>query len=100
MSWADFERRVEKGEKLMVIGNYVLDMTKKVETGSGYTHKSSDLNWYHAHPGGKQMLDMFVGKDATEAVSGGVYKHSEGAFNLLQHLRVASIKRDGSKKTA
>ena len=83
MTWPQFEAKCAKGEKLIVVGDYVLDMKKRVPTGDGYTHKNIDLNWYENHPGGKSMLDCFVGKDATEAVSGGIYGHSEGAFNLV-----------------
>jgi len=92
MEWAEFEKRCAAGEKLCVVGDYVLDFKKTIPTGAGYTHKNSQMNWYENHPGGKQMLDCFVGKDATEAMSGGIYKHSQGAFNLVQHLRIANIK--------
>jgi len=92
-SWTDIEERVANGQKLIVIGDYVLDMKKSVPTGPGYTHKGKNFIWYDAHPGGRKLLDMYVGKDATEAFTGGIYKHSEGAMNLLPHLRVASLKR-------
>lgn len=93
MTWAEVEERVARGEKLTVIGNYVLDLRKVVPTGPGYTHKSSDIVWYNSHPGGRKILDMYVGKDATEAFSGGVYRHSEGAVNILPYLRVARLER-------
>jgi len=93
-TWTEVEERVAKGEKLTVIGDYVLDMQKAVPSGSGYTHTDKKIVWYNAHPGGRKMLDMFVGKDATEAFTGGIYKHHEGAVNLLPYLRVATIKRD------
>lgn len=93
MAWSEFEARCTQGEKLIVVGEYVLDMKKAIPTGSGYTHKSTEMNWYVNHPGGKAMLDAFVGKDATAAMSGGVYKHSQGAFNLVQHLRIANIEK-------
>ena len=92
MEWSEFETRCAAGEKLCVVGDYVLDLKKTIPIGSGYTHKNSELNWYENHPGGKAMLDCFVGKDATDAMSGGIYKHSQGAFNLVQHLRVANIR--------
>ena len=93
-TWTEVNDRVAKGAKLMVVGNYVLDLTKTIPTGSGYTHGSKNINWYDAHPGGRKMLDMFVGRDASEAFSGGIYKHSLGATNLLSFLRVALIKKE------
>eukprot|EP00672_Neobodo_designis_P026641 CAMPEP_0174851330 /NCGR_PEP_ID=MMETSP1114-20130205/22963_1 /TAXON_ID=312471 /ORGANISM="Neobodo designis, Strain CCAP 1951/1" /LENGTH=438 /DNA_ID=CAMNT_0016085861 /DNA_START=257 /DNA_END=1573 /DNA_ORIENTATION=+ len=93
-TWADIERRVDAGEKLTVVGDYVIDLMKPMPTGSGYTHDSKDVIWYQAHPGGRKLLDMYIGKDATEAMSGAIYKHSQGAFNMLQHMRVANVKRD------
>jgi stearoyl-CoA desaturase (delta-9 desaturase) len=93
-SWADIERRVDAGEKLMVIGDYVVDLMKPMPTGAGYTHESKDVIWYQAHPGGRKLLDMYVGKDATEAMAGAIYKHSQAAFNMIQFLRVANVKRD------
>jgi stearoyl-CoA desaturase (delta-9 desaturase) len=93
-TWADIERRVDSGEKLTVVGDYVLDMLKPMPTGSGYTHDTKNIVWYNSHPGGRKLLDMFVGKDATEAMTGGIYQHSQGAFNLVQHLRVANLKRE------
>eukprot|EP00656_Telonema_subtile_P017534 TRINITY_DN1940_c0_g1_i5.p1 TRINITY_DN1940_c0_g1~~TRINITY_DN1940_c0_g1_i5.p1 ORF type:complete len:121 (+),score=23.82 TRINITY_DN1940_c0_g1_i5:98-460(+) len=93
-TWTEVNDRVANGEKLMVVGNYVLDLTKTIPTGVSYTHGNRNINWYDAHPGGKKMLDMFVGKDASDAFSGGIYKHSIGATNLLSYLRVALIKKE------
>jgi len=94
ITWTEIEKRVDQGEKLVVVGDYVLDLCKPMPTGSGYTHTSKDIFWYSSHPGGRKVLDMFVGKDATEAMSGGIYKHSEGAFNMLLHLRIGNLKRE------
>lgn len=93
-TWEEFQARVAKGDKLMVIGCDVIDLMRVVPTGSGYTHTNKNIVWYNAHPGGRKLLDMYVGKDATEAFTGGVYKHHEGAINILPHLRVATIKKD------
>jgi stearoyl-CoA desaturase (delta-9 desaturase) len=93
-SWSEVEERVNRGQKLTIIGDYVLDLQKTVPTGAGYTHKNKHIVWYDAHPGGRKLLDMYVGKDATEAFTGGVYQHHEGAMNVLPHLRVASLQRD------
>lgn len=89
----DVEAKVKNGAKLIILGDYVLDVEKTVPTGSGYTHENKDVNWYNVHPGGRKMLDNYIGKDATEAMTGGVYKHHTGAFNLIAHLRVASLKK-------
>ncbi len=94
-TWADVESKVlNENRKLMVVGDYVLDIERPIQTGAGYTHKDQPMDWCKVHPGGYKILDAYIGKDATDAMTGDVYKHSEGAFNLLQHLRVASIKRD------
>ena len=93
-SWETIAQKVEQGQKLTVIGGYVLDLEKTIPTGAGYTHSTKDVNWYNAHPGGRKMLDMYIGKDATSAVTGGVYRHSRGAFNLIQQLYVASVEKE------
>lgn len=93
-TWDDIEKKVSEGRKIMVVGSYVIDIERKIPTGSGYTHKDASMDWGKVHPGGYKILDAYVGKDATDAMSGQVHRHSEGAFNLLQHLRVASLKRD------
>ena len=98
MTWSDFQAQVAAGRKLMVIGSYVLDMEKKVKTGGGYTHTTHDVDWMTEHPGGEAFLKMYIGKDATEAVTGGIYKHREGAVNFFQQLRVASIDAASIKK--
>jgi stearoyl-CoA desaturase (Delta-9 desaturase) len=91
-TWEKVQDEVAKGRKLMVINNDVIDVMRSIPTGSGYTHSSKDIIWYSNHPGGQRILDMFVGKDATSAFTGGVYGHSCGAEAYLQHLRVATLK--------
>merc|ERR1719450_2099182 len=93
-TWEQIEQKVEEGKKLIVIGGYVLDLEKTVPTGGGYTHNTKDVNWYNAHPGGRKLLDMYIGKDATSAVTGGVYRHSRGAFNMIEQLYVASVEKE------
>ena len=34
------------------------------------------------HPGGRKMLEMHIGQDATTAFFGGVYDHSNAAHNV------------------
>ncbi|EPY34651.1 stearoyl-CoA desaturase (delta-9 desaturase) [Strigomonas culicis] len=91
-TWDKVQDEVSKGRKLTVINNEVIDLMGTVPTGAGYTHKSTDTVWYSAHPGGQRILDMFVGKDATSAFTGGVYAHSCGAEALVAQLRVAKLK--------
>jgi stearoyl-CoA desaturase (Delta-9 desaturase) len=93
-TWEDIKERVAKGQKIMVIGDAVIDIMRVVPTGSGYTHPNKNIVWYNAHPGGRKLLDAYVGKDATVAFTGAVYKHHEGAINILPHLRVATIKKE------
>jgi hypothetical protein len=38
-----------------------------------------------------QIIRGYVGQDATAAFSGGVYKHSRAARNLLASMRVARL---------
>jgi len=87
----EVKRRCAAGAKLIVIDRVAYDMLKSVPTGAGYTHKNKQINWHKEHPGGEKLLDMFIGKDASNAFHGTVYKHSLAANNLLQHLRVATI---------
>ncbi|KEG11320.1 putative fatty acid desaturase [Trypanosoma grayi] len=93
-TWGDIERLVREGRRLIVIGDNVIDVQKSVPIGSGYTHTDEKIVWYNAHPGGKKLLDMYVGKDATDVFHGGIYKHSLGAEGILPHLRVAKLRRN------
>eukprot|EP00741_Cyanophora_paradoxa_P011027 tig00020553_g10659.t1 len=43
------------------------------------------------HPGGKAILDVYLGKDITQAFNGGVYDHSNAAHNLLGTMRLARL---------
>jgi len=90
-SMDEVKRRCTTGAKLIVIDGAVYDMMKSIPSGVGYTHKNQQINWYTSHPGGEKLLDMFVGKDASVAFHGNVYKHSLAANNLLNHLRVATV---------
>lgn len=44
------------------------------------------------HPGGRKILQFWVGRDATLAFNGEVYRHSKAARNLLVHFRIAVLK--------
>lgn len=92
-TWEKVQDEVTKGRKLIVINDEVIDLMRSIPTGAGYTHGSKDMVWFSSHPGGQRILDMFVGKDATSAFTGGVYGHSSGAESYLPLLRVASLKK-------
>lgn len=47
---------------------------------SGYIHDVSD--YVEEHPGGKQLIESYRGKDATSAFCGGLYTHSNAAHNV------------------
>lgn len=43
------------------------------------------------HPGGVTLVETSIGKDATQAFNGAVYRHSNAARNLLATMRVAVL---------
>lgn len=56
---------------------------------SGFIH---DITGFaDEHPGGPNVLMKMVGKDATTAFFGGIYKHSATAHNLLAMKRVGIL---------
>lgn len=75
MDWPMIASRVASGEKLVII--------------EGVVHKIDDF--VDMHPGGRQILQFWNGRDATLAFNGEVYKHSKGARNLLAHYRIARL---------
>lgn len=71
----DVRRRVHEGSSLIIVDNYVVDVGEFID----------------AHPGGKNIIKAYYGKDATAAFTGQVYDHSNGAKNLITSLRVGYI---------
>jgi stearoyl-CoA desaturase (delta-9 desaturase) len=65
----------EKGASLVVV--------------KGVVHDVSDF--IKLHPGGPGFLKLKLGKDATEAFTGGVYAHSLAAWNVLELMRVGRL---------
>lgn len=99
MTTEEFEQRCSKAtgggnQKLVILDGYVLNLMKKIPTGPGYTHDGCDMDWYKNHPGGMGLMNARVGKDVTEDMNGGVYQHSSGALNLVQHLRIAKLQKN------
>ncbi|KAJ3373277.1 hypothetical protein GGF31_000710 [Allomyces arbusculus] len=45
----------------------------------------------HDHPGGVAWIKLYLGKDASAAFNGGVYKHANAARNLMSQMRVARV---------
>lgn len=72
----DFLREMNKRKGLVVISGIVHDV-------SGYITE---------HPGGETLLQAALGKDATKAFNGGVYRHSNAAHNVLATMRIAVVK--------
>ncbi|XBW34690.1 hypothetical protein QEN19_000258 [Hanseniaspora menglaensis] len=81
-SIADFSESLKKNPNLIVINGIVHDITSYISQ----------------HPGGESLLLASRGKDATSAFQGGVYLHSNAAYNLLADYRVAIVQ--GSEETA
>ncbi|AAZ13364.1 fatty acid desaturase, putative [Trypanosoma equiperdum] len=90
-TWEDIHSLVEKGRKLIVVSNRVIDLDKPLNTGTSYTHDNETFQWYEVHPGGRQVLDLYIGKDATKEFGSGMHKHSAGAESLLHHLQVGYL---------
>jgi len=76
MEWDDYVDQVSNGRCLVAIAGIVHDVT----------------DFWHDHPGGKNMIKSGMGKDATAMFNGGVYNHSNAAHNLLSTMRVGVIR--------
>ncbi len=78
VSWDTITKRVSSGERLVVIDGIVHDVASFINN----------------HPGGRKILNTRVGKDATIAFNGGVYRHSKAARNMAAMLRVARLPKE------
>jgi len=82
MTIQQFESRVAEGACLILLEEYILDVTK----------------FKNEHPGGKSFINSYLGKDASNAYNGSIYNHSNAARNEAVTLRVARLDLQGSKK--
>eukprot|EP01125_Pyxidicula_operculata_P013469 TRINITY_DN4472_c0_g1_i1.p1 TRINITY_DN4472_c0_g1~~TRINITY_DN4472_c0_g1_i1.p1 ORF type:complete len:420 (+),score=64.42 TRINITY_DN4472_c0_g1_i1:1143-2402(+) len=78
----EFNNRISKGEKLIIIDNIVHDIT----------------SWINDNPCGSE-LQNWIGKDATIQFNGTVYRHSEGAKRMLGSYRIANLGGKNHKKS-
>jgi len=76
MEWDDYLDQCKNGRPLIAVAGIVHDVTDFIKD----------------HPGGRAMINSMVGKDATQAFSGGVYRHSNAAHNLLSTMRVSVVR--------
>lgn len=72
---AMFKEKVKENSNLVIIAGIVHDITDYIKE----------------HPGGENLIKDARGKDATKAFTGGVYKHSNAAFNVLAKYRIALL---------
>jgi len=82
-TWKDIEDKTAKeGQTLLVVDGVVIDVTK----------------FKHEHPGGRQIVTFWSGRDATEVFNGSVYNHSKAARNLIAFYQVAKLVDNGTAK--
>ncbi|KAG8348182.1 putative Fatty acid desaturase [Trypanosoma vivax] len=91
-TWGDIERLVKEGRRLVVVDDNVIDLMRSVPTEPNYTAKDEDSYWYNLHIEGKQLLEKYMGRDATAVFRGGVHNYSIGVESILPHLCVAKLK--------
>lgn len=75
MTMKDFTQRCEKGESLIIIDDWVINIRPYLDQ----------------HPGGQEILQEFIGRDATLAFSGGLNHHSQAARLIAMKHRIAKI---------
>ncbi|RDW67045.1 acyl-CoA desaturase-2 [Coleophoma crateriformis] len=80
IDWDDYQAEVKNGRALIAVAGVIHDVTGFIKD----------------HPGGKALITMGIGKDATAIFNGGVYNHSNAAHNLLSTMRVGVL-RGGSE---
>ncbi|KAJ7267465.1 delta9-fatty acid desaturase [Mycena rebaudengoi] len=74
ISWKDFQLQAENHPLILI---------------SGFIHDVS--TFLDQHPGGRKLLEQYIGRDSTAAFFGGVYEHSNAAHNLLAMKRVGVL---------
>ena len=79
MTMEEFNKRITKGDCLVIINNVVHDVKTFV----------------HEHPGGSQTLLYYVGQDVTALFNGanGAHKHTTKAVDYLNAMRMAHVKK-------
>jgi len=81
MTMQQYKSRVAEGSCLILIEGAVHDVA----------------NFLEKHPGGKSILEKFLGLDATNAFNGKVYNHSLAARNLIATFRIAKLDEEAKK---
>ncbi len=81
MTMQQYKSRVAEGSCLILIDGTVHDVT----------------HFLDKHPGGRSIVEKFLGLDATNAFNGKVYNHSLAARYLLATLRVAKLVAEEQK---
>lgn len=79
MSWNEFRTEANNGKALVAISGVIYNV----------------LDFVNDHPGGKALVSMAIGKDATAMFNGGVYDHSNAARNMLSTMRYAILRGGG-----
>ncbi|KDQ17913.1 hypothetical protein BOTBODRAFT_543546 [Botryobasidium botryosum FD-172 SS1] len=74
VSWESFQEQA-KARTLVLVAGFIHDVGPFLDE----------------HPGGRRLLESYVGRDATAAFFGGVYGHSNAAHNLLAMMRVGVL---------
>jgi len=82
MTLQQYKSRVKEGACLILIEGAVHDVTKFLDS----------------HPGGRSVMEKYLGLDATNAFNGKVYNHSLAGRNLLATLRVAKLVDEDTRK--